>query len=555
MAGDFLPPVVAQLLASTGEYNAKMDEATGRMEAFGKSSDKIGTKVAGLWNKMSTYAIAGAVGVTAVAAKMAYDYNDALDSMFRTTNLNADQQAYLKKAVLDVSTATTTTATTIVSGETQLLKAGDNLHQSLIDVGQAAKYTQAMGGNLNDTLTAAIGIQKQHIAGSHSMAQTLDIFTTAEKNSQLTAEDLNTALSGRALSAFSAYKVDLRSAVTILAGFADQNLRGSRSTMVLKTGLAALEKPAETAKGKLTNQAKAIASVGLNMTTLADEVRKPGGMLMVLNQLSTAFNTNASAAMKAQGIAAFMQQIFGTSAGPAFTNLLTELPKLMQLYDKMSTSKGATNTAFAEWLKSPQGAFEKFKTTLENSIIRIGDVVLPKLTVGLIDATKLITDIAGNKTETSLIGDVVKVVLGGAIATKLIQGILAVAGGLGVKAVVGAGAGELAATAAGAGFDAAAGIAAFYATTEALRHNLFGLGTAVQDTIGRLLHAAPPQANQQLAPKWKSLLGGYGADSSLLTPSDIRYLLAKQGGINGMMGQLNSRGAVNVNHRTTVRLR
>ena len=428
-----LSPVTALLLADTREYSAKMDEAQGKMEAFGKTSGSAGQKLGDMWSKMSTVVVGAAAGVVAVAVDMAYKYNEALDTMQRSTNLTDAQMKLLQGSILKVSTATATSATLITTGMTQLIKSGESTKQSLTDVTQAAKYAQATHADLNTTLTAAIGIQRMHISGTKNMTQTLNIFDTAVKNSQLTSDNLTSALSGKALSAFSAYHIDLKTATTMLAGFADQNLVGTRATMVLKTGIAALEKPAVSSTGKLSIQALALAKVGLNMTTVAGEVRKPGGMLQVMQQLSTAFDHNASSAMKAQGMAAWMQQIFGTSAGPAFTNMIAELPKLQTLYQKMNTSGGAVNSSFTEWIKSPAGAVAKFKTVLENSAIRLGDVLLPKLTIGLIDVTKIVTGILSSPTKTSVVEDAAAVLIAGSLATKAAGIGVSIAEGFGVS--------------------------------------------------------------------------------------------------------------------------
>ena len=428
-----LSPVTAVLLADTKAYSAKMDEAQAKMGAFGATGETAGARVGAAWEKMSTMIAGAGVAVVAVAVDLAYKYNEALDSMQRQTNLTDGQMKILHGTLLNVSTATATSATTIVTGEQQLVKAGESLKQSTTDVAQAAKYSNAQNANLNDTLSAAIGIQKTHLSGTKNISQTLDIFTTAIKNSQLTATDLNAALGGRALSAFAAYHLDIRSATTLLAGFADQNLKGAKATMALKTGIAAIEKSAVSSTGKITPQALAIKSVGLNMTTLADEIHKPGGALQVLQQLSTAFDHNATSAMKAKGIAAWLTSIVGTSAGPAFTNLITELPKLQALYNNMGTSGGAVNSSFSKWLASPAGAVAKFKTVLENSAIKLGDVLLPKLTVGLIDATKIITGVLGSPTKTTALADTAEVLLAAALTTKAAGIGVSIAEGFGVS--------------------------------------------------------------------------------------------------------------------------
>jgi TP901 family phage tail tape measure protein len=535
---DFLPPVFATLFADTGEYNAKMDEAGAKMEAFGAESKTTGEMVTGMWMKLSTVVLAASAVVIGAGVDLAYKYDDALQLMQQTTDLTAGQMDYLRGQILNVSTASATSADLITTGMTQLIKAGISEKESLIDVGQAAKFAQATGGDLNDTLTSAIGIQRMHIAGTTGITNTLNIMDVAIKHSQLTADLLNQSLGGKALSAFSAYHIDLKTAITLLAGFADQNLVGTKATMALKTGIQALEKPAYSTTGTISESALAIKSVGLNYQTLADDVRKPGGMLSVLQQLSFAFDHSASSAMKAQGIAAFMQDIFGASAGPAFTNILSELPKLLTLYDQMSSSGGAVNSSFATWLKSPAGAFQQFKTVLENSLIKLGDVVLPKLTVGIIDATKLITGIEGSSDKSSALEIGVAALIGGSIATKLVQTILTVMKSIGIggEVVTGASAGEIAATSAGIGGITAAGVLAFMGTLTLLRHNFLGLGTAVDDLAG-IMGFAFDKLNYGttggLAGHTKSELKKHGLSNVALgttgglTPAVMRYIDGK----------------------------
>lgn len=481
MAFGGINAVTAVLLADTKEYSAKLDEAGAKMEAFGAQTATTGEKVAGAWGKMSTLILGAGVAVAAVSVDLAYKYNEALDTMQRTTHLTGSQMDYLKGQILNVSTATATSADLITTGETQLIKSGESVKQSLRDVAQAAKYAQATGGDFNATLTSAIGIQKQHIAGTHSITQSLNIMDTAIKNSQLTADELNTALSGKSLSTFSAYHVDLRTATTLLAGFADENLTGTKALMALKGGYTALDAPVKSTTGTISQSAATLTSLKLSQSTLAAEARKPGGMLQVLTQINQAFDQNANSQQKALGLASVMQQIFGTSAGPAYTNLIKELPQLTTLYDKINHSSGSVNSSFSEFLHSPAGAVAQFKTALENAAIRIGDVILPKLTVGLMDVTHLVTGISKSKDDQALLGTALEGLFGAAVATKLIPTIIKAAQGLGVggDVVAGAGAAEIAVTAAGGGIVAGTGIVAFEGTLELLKHNFLGLGNAV----------------------------------------------------------------------------
>ena len=432
-----LPPVIASLVADTKEFQAKMAEADASMQGFGRTSETTGAKFAAFGSKLATGILVGGAVIAAAAVKLAYNYNEALDQMQRSTNLTTAQMNTLKGTILNVSTQTATSATSIVSGYTQLIKAGYSLKASQTAVGAAAEFANAQHADLNTTLTAAINIEKLHIMGTRSVSNTLDIFTTAIKHSQLTADQLTQALSGRALSAFAAYHVDIKTATTLLAGFANQGMTGTKGLMALKSGFAALEKPVYSATGKISTIALALRNMGLNQATLASEARKPGGMLTVLQQINQAFNDNATATQKAAGLSAFMQQIFSTAAGPAFTNLITQLPHLHKLLDQLNHTGGANKNSFNEWLKSPAGAVDKFKTVLENSAIRLGDVILPKMTVGLIDVTKIVTHVLGSKIDMSLLQGGLGALIAGSLASKLVGGIAKVGESFGIAAAEG----------------------------------------------------------------------------------------------------------------------
>ena len=418
----FLPPVVIEILASIKDFTAKKDEVLGGMKEIQAEGATTGDKLKAVGNKVANFALMGAAAVGVAALKLAYDYGEALDQMARSTNLTKSQVDEVARLALQVSTATATSSTDVISGYTQLVKAGFSVADATTAVGAAAKFAKAQNTSLSDTLTAAIGIQNLHIAGTKNVSQTMDIFTTAIKGSQLTANDLTQALSGKSLSAFAAYHIDLRTAITLLAGFADQNLKGTRAQAALGTGFAALEKPMYSQTGHLSNAATALAKLHLNQQTLAEEARQPGGMLTVLRQINTAWAENATATQKAQGITAFMNQIFGATAGKSFSNLLTELPKLTTMFNNMDKS-GSNASAFQQWLSTPAGAVQKFKVAVENTLTSVGNVLLP-------DLTKMLNDVTNFATAHPEAMKAAGVVLGGIVAIAFGQKVLSVLGPL-----------------------------------------------------------------------------------------------------------------------------
>ena len=412
----FLPPVIIQILANIKEFTAAKDDVIAGAKEMAAAGDTTSAKLMKVGNKAADFVLLGAASIGAVALKMGYEYGEALDTVGRQTNLNDAQLKRLGQTALTVSTATATSNKLILSGYQQLIKAGVPMAQATKDVADAARFSNAMGANLNDTLQATIDIQKMHIAGTNSMTQTTDIFTTAIKNSQLTAQGLTQALGGKALSAFAAYHIDLKTATTLFAGFADQGLNGTRAQMALKAGFVALDRPMYSANGQMSKTSLALANLHLNQQTLAEEARKPGGMLIVLSQIKKNFDEYATSAQKAQGITSFMTQVFGASAGPAFSNLLTELPQLVNIFNKMNGSKGATKSAFEQWLSTPGGVVKNFTTQVENVLTRAGMNVLPVLT-SVIKGALNFADTQRGKMSDIIHG--IEVAVGGAMLFKL----------------------------------------------------------------------------------------------------------------------------------------
>lgn len=433
MAG-LLPPVIATLIADTKEFMAKMDGAQAKMGEFGAESDVAGSKLTNFADKASTAVLGLGVAVGVTAVKLAYDYNEALDSMRTQTDLTTQQVDQLSPQILKISTASATSASQIATAYTQVIKAGIPLNQVQKDVGAAAEFANAQQASLTDTLTAALNIQKLHILGTKNMSQTMDIFTNAVQHSRLTGEDLNTAMSGKFINTLQAYGISLQEGTVLLAGFANEGRTGTRATQVLQTGIANLEKPTVSTTGKLTAAGKVLQQYGINQQTLADDMHKPGGIINVLQYLDTSFEKSASSAEKAKGITAWLNQIVGSQAGGAFSGLIGQLPELLQMMNQVNTA-GSNQSAFQKWLSTPTGALKNFTTSVENALIPIGNFILPVLSKAFNDAAKAFN----SKSFVSTFESIGGAILAGMAGYKLATIGTKIASGFGIEAEVLAG--------------------------------------------------------------------------------------------------------------------
>ena len=409
----FIPPVLIELLASAKEFNYAKDDVLNGIEEMKASGATMSQRFSVYGQKMATGVLVGAAGLAVAATKMAYDYNEAIDKIGLQSNMTAKQVEELKVAALDVSRSTATSATDIANAFVLTAKAGLSVKQSQLGVASAAQFAKSENVDLNQTLTAALGVQAAHMSGTSSLTQTMDIFTNAVKNSRISASQLTDTLSGRTLSIFASYGIDIKTATALLGGFADINVTGTKATQGIATALAALDKPMTNIKGKSTNSSLAFKQLGLNQDQLAADVRKPGGFITVLEDINTAWDKNASKTQRASGEIQFLNQVFGSSGGRAAQSIIQVLPQVMKIMG--TNTSGATAAVFSQWLTTTGGAVANFKTQFEDTLITVGNVILPKVT----DVLKQINGWMKNPGDMQNIGIVLGTAFVGAVGMKL----------------------------------------------------------------------------------------------------------------------------------------
>src|SRR5487761_2607332 len=101
-----LPPTVAQLLADTREYTAKMTEAQAKMTEFGASTDAAGGKFSSFASKASTAVLGLGAAIGGYAVDQAYKYQEALDKIQNQAGLSDAQIKALGNSMLTTSAQT-----------------------------------------------------------------------------------------------------------------------------------------------------------------------------------------------------------------------------------------------------------------------------------------------------------------------------------------------------------------------------------------------------------------------------------------------------------------
>lgn len=358
-----LPPVRVELIAEIKEFMAKMKEAEHGIGKVGDKATYTKEKMGALGQKMATGVLAGIGGTMVLATKYAFEYQASLEKIGFQANVSEEEMKRLHHAVLETSSATATSAEVIANAYLSVEKAGIKGAQADEMVTQAAKLAKVAHADLNQTISAGIVVQQLGIAKGMDTVQMYDALYGAVKNTKLSLDELTGVFQGKAALAISNYGIKLGEVAGVAGVFKKANMDAG-------AGMAGLQ----LALGKLTTRnSKAndtLKTVGLTQAQIAADLKKPNGLVTMLADLASHVQKSGMPLQQ------FLNGLVGIRGAQGVGFLIKQIDTLKS----MSGGGGVSvNDAFGSWLKNPEGALEKFKTTLKNTLIKLGDFILPNV--------------------------------------------------------------------------------------------------------------------------------------------------------------------------------
>jgi TP901 family phage tail tape measure protein len=379
-----LPPVVARLIADTKEYTAKMTEAQAKMTEFGAAS-KSSAGLFGLSTKQIAFGAAGvaaAVGVYAVEA--AHKFQDGLDKIKNQAGLTTVQMEELGKSIRSISVVTGVTTSDLETAALTVEQAGIRGAAATKLLTDAAKASVITNASVVDTTKAIVAAQTLQIAKGMEVNKLTGILIAGSKGfvGGLAAEEQ--MLQGRVGVALANYGLSLKQIIPLGQIFAKVNLP-TRSVAAFANALSNLQKSSKDAKGNLTTYAQGLDRYGLSQTKLASDFRK-GNLVGVLAQIKQAV------ADTGQPLSVITKAVFGTASGTASV-LIKNLKDLAAAQQNLNgAGAGTLKTGWSNVVTQLGPQLNILKTQVQDLVLALGQVLLPKVLVGVQWANKFITD-------------------------------------------------------------------------------------------------------------------------------------------------------------------
>ena len=343
---------------STALNNA-LSSASSKLDAFGSKMQSVG-------KNLSTRLTLPLVAAGAAATKLAFDFDKSMTQIQALVGVAAGDVAKMGETAKKMATDTGRSANEAAEALFFITSAGLRGDQAM-QVLEASLKAAAVG--LGETKTIAdLSTSALNAYGAANLSATdaTDILTAAVREGKLEASQLASSMGG-VIPIASNMGVRFDEVAAAMAAMSRTGTNAAEGATQLNAILVSLQTPAEKSK-------KSLATLGLTFEDLEKSVAEDG----LLNTLANLKDSLQGTGIRLKDLFPNVRALKGvldlTGAG---------LEDNRKIFDALTDSVGATDEAFKKTAQSASFQFEKGMATMKNSLLEIGQVVLPAVVEGI----------------------------------------------------------------------------------------------------------------------------------------------------------------------------
>lgn len=358
----------AQLDTGLAKARATADaETAGMQKTVDKRVASMGSSMRKVGGSMSRYVTAPIVGIGIATADMAQKFDAAMEMIHTQAGAPQAEVDRLKQKVLDLAHVLPQSPQQLAEGLFHLESIGLRGAKAMDALKIAAQGAAVGNANLEDTATALGSAWLVNIKGSGDLQKVMGVLNATVGAGNMRMEDLVGALGTGVLPAAKLAGLSLQDVSGALAVLSDEGTNATRGANLLRTSLHFLTDP--TAKA-----ATALQTIGLNADSMAEDMRKPRGLLLALTDLKS--HLDGLSPVKQEQL---LGDLFPAGRGWVLQTLLNQLDRYSMKLNQIQRNSDNFGNDVA---KTQQTAAYKIHTafaTLEADAIEFGDKVLPGL--------------------------------------------------------------------------------------------------------------------------------------------------------------------------------
>lgn len=352
---------------------AQTEAATKNMEnTVGKRVAAVGDHMTRLGRNMTASMTVPIIAAGGAATKMFADYESSLARVQTQAGASAKEIGNMRGELLKMAGQVGQTPKTLADGLYHIESAGFAGAKALNMLRASAKLAALGNANLEDTTQGVIAVMASHIKGINGASQAMAGLNAIVGTGDTKMEDLAQAMSTGIMAVAANTGLQFKDVGAALATLTDNAMQAEPAAMRLRMSLALMAAPSAEA-------IKSLKEIGLGSTTLADDMHKPNGLLVALEDLKKHLADSGKSAEEQQAI--ISKAFGGGQSSAAIQILLRELDRVKEKYQEQAKvmSPDTVSKAWKAYQKTTQAQLDELKSSAEAALIGLGEAVGPQL--------------------------------------------------------------------------------------------------------------------------------------------------------------------------------
>jgi TP901 family phage tail tape measure protein len=355
------------------------DTLAGRLQSTGGHLKNLGSGMTSLGHKLTAISLP-LIAVGGYSIKMAMDFQTSMTQLRTQAGASAKEVKTLEGSVLKLGPKVAEGPKELAEALYPIRSVGLKGSQAMRALTASAKGAQISGAGLTETAEAMSGALRTNLKDVHSASEAMGIMNGIVGLGKLHLSELTQAMATGILPQAKAVGLGFRGVGAALDAMTRQNVPATTEATRLRLTLTQFTAPTGAAK-------RALASIGLGQFTLANDLRKPEGLVGALKELHEHL-----ARLPQDEQALKLSEAFGKSRGSAnVVGLLNSLPEMAKIQTELAkTGEGQFNQAFGARTQDASYKMQAALAAGKAALVQFGQTLIPIVIPALTKFSKLV---------------------------------------------------------------------------------------------------------------------------------------------------------------------
>jgi TP901 family phage tail tape measure protein len=379
-----IPGLLINLTLNTAGLAGGLAKAEAEMRAFAASFGATTSSAAKGFPMIAggaTMAGLAMTGFAVASVKAATEFEYQMRMIETQAGAASTEVTRMTEAVLELAGANVQTGPiNLAKGLYHIESVGIRGAEAL-DVLKIAAQGAAVGNaGLEEVTNALLASIVSGIDGVTTMTEAMGTLNGIVGQGNMRMQDLADSLSSGVLSTARTFGLAIQDVGAAMATMSDQGIPAEEAATRLRITIALIGAPTRIAASELK-------SIGISSTQLADDMRKPNGLVVALRDLKTHLEASGLSATEQAQV---LKTAFGGSRSSAGILTLINSIELMDFkLGMIKKSSGSFAEDFIRESETARASFSNLRAAIEILLIRIGNTLIPAFKIAADWVTRL----------------------------------------------------------------------------------------------------------------------------------------------------------------------